>query len=202
MISYIRGPLAEKLADSVIVEARGVGYQIFVPASVLTALPKIGEEVKIYTFFSVNESGVSLFGFLTRQDLDMFRQLIGVNGVGPKSAVGILSALRPDELRMAVLTGDVKMLSRAPGVGSKTAQRIILDLKDKVDAEEVLTSFLDSPVPAEVTGVSEAGKEAVDALVALGYSAGEAAGAVRKAAPTEDMTAEAVLKAALKYIAF
>ena len=116
MISYIRGTLAEKNEDSAVVEAHGVGYQIFVPVPVLSELPPLGESVKIYTYFSVREDGMSLFGFLSRQDLAMFKQLIGVNGIGPKSALGILSALRPDVLRMAVASGDAKTISRAPGV--------------------------------------------------------------------------------------
>ena len=138
VISYIRGPLEEKREDSVVVEAGNIGYRIFIPSSVLGELPGLGEEVKIYTYFSVREDGMSLYGFLSKQDLEMFRQLIGVNGVGPKSALGILSALKPDVLRMAVLSGDAKAISKAPGVGAKTAQRIILDLKDKVKAEDVL----------------------------------------------------------------
>ena len=132
VISYIRGPLEEKREDSVVVEAGNIGYRIFIPSSVLGELPGLGEEVKIYTYFSVREDGMSLFGFLSRQDLEMFRQLIGVNGVGPKSALGILSALKPDVLRLAVISGDAKAISKAPGVGAKTAQRIILDLKDKI----------------------------------------------------------------------
>ena len=131
VISYIRGPLEEKREDSVVVEAGNIGYRIFIPSSALGELPGLGEEVKIYTYFSVREDGMSLFGFLSRQDLEMFRQLIGVNGVGPKSALGILSALKPDVLRLAVISGDAKAISKAPGVGAKTAQRIILDLKDK-----------------------------------------------------------------------
>lgn len=203
MISYIRGLLAEKSEDSAVVEASGVGYQIFVPLSVLSELPPIGETVKIYTYFCVREDSVSLYGFLSRQDLEMFRQLIGVNGVGPKSALGILSALKPDALRMAVLSGDAKAIAKAPGVGAKTAQRIILDLKDKVKAEDILFGAADMETAAvNITGVSEIGKEAVEALTALGYSSGEAAGAVKKVKITENMTAEDVLKGALRHLAF
>ena len=190
-----------------VVEANGVGYQIFVPVSLLSELPPLGETVKIYTYFNVTESGVSLFGFLNRQDLDMFRKLIGVNGVGPKSAVGILSALRPDELRVAVAAGDIKMISRAPGVGSKTAQRIILDLKDKISSEELIAGMagdasLGADRSAGLSGLNEAGREAVSALTALGYSGAEAAGAVQKVEIREGMTAEEVLKAALKHLTF
>ena len=204
MISYIRGTLAEKNEDSAVVEAHGVGYQIFVPVPVLSELPPLGESVKIYTYFSVREDGMSLFGFLSRQDLAMFKQLIGVNGIGPKSALGILSALRPDVLRMAVASGDAKTISRAPGVGPKTAQRIILDLKDNIRPEDVLAGGLEESlaVPEEISGVGQAGKEAVEALTALGYSAAEAAGAVKKVKITEEMTAEDVLKGALRHLAF
>ena len=204
MISYIRGTLAEKNEDSAVVEAHGVGYQIFVPVPVLSELQPLGESVKIYTYFSVREDGMSLFGFLSRQDLAMFKQLIGVNGIGPKSALGILSALRPDVLRMAVASGDAKTISRAPGVGPKTAQRIILDLKDKIRPEDVRAGGLEEAlaVPEEISGVGQAGKEAVEALTALGYSAAEAAGAVKKVKITEEMTAEDVLKGALRHLAF
>ena len=204
VISYIRGPLEEKREDSVVIEAGNIGYRIFIPPSLLGELPGLGEEVKIYTYFSVREDGMSLFGFLSKQDLEMFRQLIGVNGVGPKSALGILSALKPDVLRMAVLSGDAKAISKAPGVGAKTAQRIILDLKDKVKAEDVLFAGADLAENrnTDLSGMEEAGKEAVEALTALGYSASEAQTAVKKVTIMENMTSEDVLKGALKYLAF
>ena len=203
MISYVKGSLAEKFEDSVVVEAGGIGYRIFVPTSVLEQLPKTGETVKIYTYFSVREDAMSLYGFLSRQDIEMFRQLIGVNGVGPKSALGILSSLSPDVLRMAVISGDAKAISKAPGVGNKTAQRIILDLKDKVKSEDILDGIAEPAFGhTEISDVGEIGKEAVEALTALGYSASEASGVVKKVTITESMTAEDVLKAALKHLAF
>ncbi len=204
MISYVKGALAEKFEDSVVVEAGGIGYRIFVASSALSELPKIGEIVKIYTYFSVREDAMSLFGFLSRADLEMFRQLIGVNGIGPKSALGILSVLSPDALRLAVMSGDAKAISKAPGVGSKTAQRIILDLKDKVKAEDILNGFTEvsSAGNVDVSGVAEVGKEAIEALTALGYSASESSSVVKKVTITETMTAEDVLKAALKHLAF
>ena len=203
VISYVKGSLEERYEDSVVVEAGGIGYRIFVPTSVLENLPKTGETIKIYTYFNVREDAMSLFGFLSKQDLEMFRQLIGVNGVGPKSALGILSALSPDTLRLAVISGDAKAISKAPGVGSKTAQRIILDLKDKVKAEDILDGFTE-PVSGHTEGsdVGAVGKEAIEALTALGYSASEASGVVKKVTITESMTAEDVLKAALKHLAF
>ena len=204
VISYIRGMLAEKAGDMIVVEAGQVGFGIRVPMTVLESLPPLGEEVRIYTHMQVKEDDMSLYGFLNRQDLEMFRQLIGVNGIGPKGALAILSARRPDDLRLAILTGDARAISRAPGIGAKTAQRIILDLKDKVSAEEMIASMEaekgTGAVAAPLAG--EASREAVEALVALGYSNLEASKAVKSVQTTEDMDAEAVLKASLKYLAF
>lgn len=151
---------------------------------------------------------MTLYGFLSRQDRDMFRQLIGVNGIGPKGALGILSALRPDDLRIAIVSEDVKALAKAPGIGTKTAQRLILDLKDKISMDDVLAGMAGSAAAeAGGTGVSafglaEAAKEAVQALVALGYSNTEASRAVKQVEVTEGMTAEDVLKASLKHLSF
>lgn len=138
----------------------------------------------------------------------MFQQLLGVTGIGPKGALGILSAMRPDDLRLAIISGDAKAISRAPGIGIKTAQRVILDLKDKISPDDLFTVLGDGENPDEA-GVSaaadvrgDAAREAVQALVALGYSNMEAARAVRKAEVTEDMTAEDVLKASLRHLSF
>ena len=209
MISYIKGTLAEKMEGAAVVEAGSIGYRIFMPASALELLGAVGDEVVVYTYFQVREDAMSLYGFLSRQDREMFKQLIGVNGIGPKAALGLLGTLRPDDLRLAILTGDAKAISRAPGIGAKTAQRIILDLKDKVSAQEMLSS-LAGPAEAAAGRVSqeasvfsaEAAREAVDALVALGYSNLEASRAVKQVELTEDMDAEAVLKASLKFLAF
>ena len=206
VISYIKGTLAEKYKDHIVVESGMMGIKIFVPMSVLEFLPSAGENVKIYTHLQVREDDLSLYGFLNRQDLDMFCQLLMVSGIGPKGALGIMSALRPEDLRLAILTGDAKAISRAPGVGAKTAQRIILDLKDKVQAEDLLSPLQDGTGGALPAGGSElsgnAAKEAVEALVALGYTNAEALKAVKSVGVTEDMDSEAVLKASLKYLAF
>lgn len=203
MISYIRGPLAEINEDMIVVEAGAVGYNIRVPLSVVEGLPGIGKEVKIYTYLQVREDAMSLYGFLTRQDLKMFRLLLGVSGIGPKGALGLLSAMRPDDLRLAVISGDVKAISRAPGIGNKTAQRLILDLKDKIPVDQLLSAPRVEPgrKPAD-TGLGEAAREAVEALIALGYSPGEAARAVSKTTVTENMTGGDVLKASLRHLAF
>lgn len=206
MFSYIRGPLVEVLEDTIVVEAGSIGWNIRVPLSVLERLPRTGEEVRIYTSFQVREDAMTLYGFLSRQDLQMFRMLLGVNGIGPKAALGILSAMRPEDLRMAILSEDARSIARAPGIGPKTAKRVILDLKDRIKMEDVLLGGVSEGdwnpgvVPVSLPAVDGAAKEAVEALVALGYSLSEASKAVRQVTIEEDMTAEAVLKASLKFL--
>ena len=182
-----------------------MGLAVHVPLSVLDRLPGIGQIVTVYTYFQVKEDGMALYGFLTHQDRDMFRQLIGVSGIGPKAALGLLSALRPDDLRLAIITGDAKAISKAPGIGTKTAQRLILDLKDKMSAQEVLHNLGEGDLPvsqAAAPGAPESAREAVQALVALGYTTSEASRAVGRVEGVQDMTAEEVLKASLRFLAF
>ena len=197
MISYIRGTLERRAEGYVVVEANGIGYRIFVSPTTLAGLPALGETVKIYTHFSVKEDGVSLYGFSSAEEQEMFHKLLLVGGVGPKGALGFLSQLAPHEIVLAVLSEDVKTLSRAPGVGRKTAQRVILELKDKFKTEEALTEGEAWQRELSPDGAADAKFEAIDALTALGYSRSEAAKAVNAAA-TEDMTTEEILKAALK----
>lgn len=205
MIHFIHGILSDVAEGLVVVEAAGVGYGIHVPATVIGALPPIGEDIKIYTYFSLTQNGVDLYGFLSPEDRAMFTMLLTVSGIGPKGALGILSALTPDDLRMAIVTGDSKAISRAPGVGNKTAQRVVLELKDKLDATEVFSSALDHGHGAGAAvdaGVYGAQKEAVEALVALGYSNVEASRAVKKVELSEGMTVDQILKASLKNLNF
>ena len=153
MFSYIKGPLVEVWEGGIVVEAGGIGWNILVPLSVLDRLPRIGEELKIYTSFQVREDAMTLYGFFNSQDRKMFNQLLGVNGIGPKAALGILSALQPDDLRMAILSEDAKAIARAPGIGPKTAKRVILDLKDRIRMEDVLPSAFGAEMePAETAG--------------------------------------------------
>ena len=201
MISYVKGPLVDIFEDTVIIEAGYIGLEIHVPLSVLDRLPGIGMETILYTYFQVREDGMSLYGFLNRQDLRMFKQLISVSGIGPKGALGVLSAMTPDDLRVAIISGDAKAISRAPGIGVKTAQRVILDLKDKIDMAEVLPAQFAAAEGPEISAGGVA-KEAIEALVALGYSQTEANRAVGKVEVAEDMTSEDVLKASLKHLAF
>lgn len=201
MISFVKGPLVDILEDAVVIEAGYVGLEVRVPLSVLEHLPGIGKETVLYTHFQVKEDGMCLYGFLNRQDLGMFKRLISVGGIGPKGALGVLSAMAPDDLRSAVLTGDARAISRAPGIGIKTAQRIILELKDKIDmADMVSARFAAETGTGSVSG-GVAG-DAVDALVSLGYSASQAGRAVSRVEVTEGLTSEEVLKAALKNLAF
>lgn len=208
MISYVKGPLVAMEEDVIVVEAGHVGLAIHVPVSLLPELPGLGKEVTVYTYFQVREDAMTLYGFLHSQDRDMFRQLIGVNGIGPKGALGILSVLRPDDLRLAIVSEDVKALAKAPGIGNKTAQRLILDLKDKISMEDVLGhmaggSEMDAAgMGASVNGMAEAAREAVQALVALGYSNTEASRAVKQVETAEGMTSEDILKASLKHLSF
>ena len=199
MISYIKGALGAVEDDVIVVETGGIGLAVHVPLSLLEELPPLGEEVTVYTYFQVREDAMTLYGFLHRQDREMFKQLLGVNGIGPKGALGILSVMTSDELRFAILADDAKAIAKAPGIGAKTAGKLILELKDKCDWQEMIQQSLSvTQKQEEKTGISMAGKEAVEALVALGYSSTEAAQAVRKVEITPDMQVEEVLKLSLK----
>ena len=135
MISFVRGKASDMTETSVILENNGIGFEIFMTGNDLSRI-HIGEEYKIHTYFQVREDAMVLFGFLQKDDLAMFRLLLGVNGIGPKGALGVLSGLSADELRFAILADDAKTVSKAPGIGKKTAQRIILELKDQLAKEQ------------------------------------------------------------------
>lgn len=203
MISYIRGELVALENDKVIVDVGGIGYGIFMSTQTMSLLPPIGNEVKLYTYLNVKEDLMQLFGFLTRDDLQVFKLLIGVSGIGPKGGQSILSVLSPDDLRFAVMANDVKAISSAPGIGKKTAQKLIVELHDKLSIEDVLEH-------AAIGGDKDSGSaqgsgmqsEAVQALVALGYGSTEALKAVKQVEIKEDMVVEDVLKQALKLMVF
>ena len=199
MIAFVRGIATDMTENSVIVETGGIGYEIYMTGEGLSQL-HMGEEVKIHTYFQVREDAMQLYGFLKKDDLQMFRLLLGVNGVGPKAAMGVLSGITADELRFAVLSDDVKTLSKAPGIGKKTAQKLILELKDKLKLEDAFELKLaHEQKKAEVSGdVSDGRQEAVAALVALGYSSTDALRAVRKVTEVSSDDVEGLLKAALK----
>lgn len=205
MITYIRGELAALEEDKVIVDVGGVGYGIFMSVQAMSMLPPVGNEVKLYTYLNVKEDAMQLFGFLTRDDLRVFKLVIGVSGIGPKGGQSILSVLSPDDLRFAVMSDDVKAISSAPGIGKKMAQKLIVELKDKLSIEDALEHVVSGPEAGAQGSAqmnNEIQSEAVQALVALGYGSTEALKAVKQVAIAEDMEVEAVLKQALKYMMF
>lgn len=193
MYAHFDGTLAEKNADSVVIDCGGVGYQLLVSAAALAAAPQVGARFKCYAHLSVREDALELFGFYSREEKAMFLRLCSVSGIGPRTALAILSALSVRELTIALLTGDAASLARAPGIGKKTAQRLILELKDKIDGAEELTGGQNAAVPPR--GGPSA--EAVEALMALGYASGEAAAAVARVASQTDRTDE-LIRLALK----
>ena len=201
MYSYIRGELAEINSDHIVVDVSGIGYQIFIPGQSMNYLPNMGDEIKVHTYLYIREDAMVLYGFLSKEDLEVFKQLITVSGIGPKGGLAILSTLSADDLRFAILSGDSKAISKAPGIGAKTAQRVILDLKDKISFEEAFESKLEKTKDAPVQSLNNSNKnDAVLALNALGYSSTESLKAVSKVEITADMDVEDILKAALKHM--
>lgn len=196
MISYIKGELTEIFDDAIVVENNGIGFNIRVPASVISEFSVVGEQVKVYTYLQIREDAHSLYGFLTRDDLDIFKMLINVNGIGPKGALAILSTITPDDLRFAILSDDVKLISSTPGIGAKTAQKLIIELKDKIKLADAFEQAL-SHQETEAADMS-ARNEAAEALVALGYGNAEALRAVRGVENAEQKDSETILKEALK----
>lgn len=203
MIAFVEGVLSDFLEESVIVNVGGIGFEVRVSGETMQRLVAAGtgESVKLYTYLYQREDQTALYGFLSRADLSLFKKLITVSGIGPKGGLALLSTMEADDLRFAIISGDVKMISRAPGIGKRTAERLILDLRDKLSKEAQGADF--SPSTGPDTGVYNGSEEetspardAVDALVALGYSRSEAASAVKKCADAGDT--EAILKAALR----
>ena len=204
MITYLRGEVAAVYEGRVVLDVNGVGYQIFVSARDAADMPRTGEEVKIHTYMSVSEDAMRLYGFLSEDDLNVYKTMITFSGVGPKAALGILGTLSANDIRFAVFSDDFKAISRAPGVGPKTAKKLILELKDKLKLEDALGNLQQEDIPAAGPAAAAAAdaeiNDAVQALVALGYSSSEALRAVRKVKITEEMQTQDILKQALKYI--
>lgn len=199
MIGFLRGIVFNVSEDQVILDVNNVGYNVIISARNAQAMPGIGQVATVYTYLSVREDAMKLYGFLSKDELDFFKLLIGVNSVGPKGAQAILSAMGPDELRFAILAGDAKAISKCPGVGAKTAQRIILDLKDKVDIEDALEAAAHGAAVTDAAGDSAAAGEAVEALMALGFGSGEALKAVRSA-DNGQMSVEELISGALAFL--
>lgn len=202
MYSYIKGELVEIQPESIVVEAGQIGYDIRMPANMVGRLGGIGQSVKVYTYLHVKEDLMELYGFLSRDDLQVFRLLLGVNGIGPKGALAIMTALTPDDLRIAVLGEDAKAIAKAPGIGSKTAQRVILELKDRLSLVPVAGNASPAAQAISQDSSSAVKAEAVQALVALGYSSSEAWKSVGKIELAPEMTVEELLKLCLKQMSF
>lgn len=199
MISFIRGTVYSVSESKVEIDTGSFGFEVNVPMTVIDTLPPVGEDTELYTYLNVREDEMSLFGFSSRDELFMFRMLINVSGIGPKGALAILSTLSPTDIRFAVLSKDAKALSKAPGIGAKTAERIIIELKDRVSLEDGLESFTSSHKTKEDSMEASAKAEAITALTVLGYSNSDALRAVNGIDPT-GKTTEDILKEALKHI--
>lgn len=197
MIAFVRGVLARKTENSAVIDTGGLGFEVFVPLSVLERLPSAGNEVTLYTHLNVKEDEMSLYGFPDRDDLAMFKLLITVSGIGPKGAQSILSALSADDLRFAILSQDVRAIAKAPGVGLKTAQRLVMELKDKVDLDEGFSHLAESETTGRAQASSTERSDAVAALTVLGYSGADALRAV-SSVNTEGKSTEEILREALK----
>ena len=199
MIAFVKGQLEDISEENAVIDVGNMGINVKISARTASLLPGMGKTVKLFTYTLVREDTFNLYGFLTRDDLDIFKKLITVNGIGPKGGLAILSVLSADELRFAVLSGDSAAIARAPGVGKKTAERVILDLKDKISLEDTLIHKEMQTSKDEAASVDgRARTEAVEALTALGYSSSEALRAVKSVPEGESMDVETLLKQALK----
>lgn len=201
MIGYVNGSLAEKQEDSVIIDVNGMGIVVYITQEHMCCLPPVGSTIKVYTYTYVKEDAFLLYGFQSKDELDLFKLLISVNGIGPKSGLGILSVLSADDLRFAIYAGDAKTIAKAPGIGKKTAERLVLELKGKVSIETNDADSLQSELSSlAAESPQQNRKDAMDALVALGYGSMEAAKAVKSVNASEETDVEEIIKKALKYL--
>ena len=198
MLGYVKGILEESRPGKIVVDVNGLGFNILVSESTREELPGIGQEIKVFTHTNVREDDISLFGFLSREALDLFELLITVNGVGPKGAMGLLGIFPASEVKYLIVTSSSDKLSKAPGIGKKTAERIIIDLKDKLSTDDILT--LSDIAESGEAPVSGEASDAISALVSLGYSQSEAKRAVSLVQGADTMNVNDILKAALQHL--
>lgn len=191
MYYYIEGTVAHKGIDFIVIDAGGVGYRINTTDSVISKL-SAGEKKKIYTYLNVREDALDLYGFLSEEELNLFKLLISVSGIGPKVGLGVLSSISPSEFALAVVTGNIKAITKAPGVGPKVAQRIILELKDKMKKAEI------AEMPQDYGAFTDSSDEAISALMVLGYTQGEAKSVLSKV--EGGLSVEETVKRALKLL--
>ena len=200
MLAYIKGTLEIKLKNYVVIDVGGLGYKVFMSESSIDSLGEIGEIVKVHTYYRVREDDISIYGFKTQEELRTFELLLGVSGVGAKSALVMLSCIEPSEFAIAVISNNVKLLTQVPGIGTKSAQRIILELKDKLSFEELEEDGVGAEIFDTSVDSSDSVMITIEGLVSLGYSKSEAAIAVNKVEDAKDLTPEELLKKALKNI--
>ncbi len=196
MIAYLNGIIADMEDDTLVIDVGGIGYHVRVPLNILDLLPGIGDRIKIYTYTLVREDAFQLFGFLSKDDLSIFKKLILVNGIGPKGALSILSSMSADTLRFAIFSGDAKTIAKAPGIGARTAERLILDLKDKISFPTVIQDG-EAGSSGKMLGLAQGFQDVIEALVALGYSSTEAHQAIKKSGVSPEENTEVILKKAL-----
>ena len=201
MIASVKGKLEGVTTDSVIIDVNGLGFEAIVPTTVINRLPKIDENIKLYTYMHVREDVMQLYGFLDKEDLDFFKLLITVNGIGPKAGIAILSSMPADILTFAILSEDTKTIEKAQGIGAKTAKKLVLELKDKVGIIKTLKNTSSETYDNTVLTIginSEIKDEAVQVLTALGYSQTESMKAISTVEISEEMTSEEFVKLAIK----
>ena len=197
MIAYVKGNLDTKTNTFVVIDVQGIGYKVFMSAKSIESLGEVGQEVKVYTHYYVREDNISLYGFSSNEELRMFELLISVSGVGAKSAIAMLSEITPSTFALAVITDDISKLVKIPGVGKKTAARIILELKDKLKTENSIEQTEEVNVAIQK---DDNANEAIAALQVLGYTRKEIEKVFEKI-DTKNLELEEIIKQALKYLA-
>ncbi len=197
MYAYIYGEIIEKEPENIVIECNHIGYNIHIAPGMLPKFPSIGQMARVFTYTSVREDAFWLYGFPTKEELSLFKQLITVSGIGPKAAMGILSVMDVDTIRLAVISQDAKMIAKAPGVGAKSASRIVLELKDKIKPEDVIGKPVNEEEDSVVATLRQ---EATEALVSLGYTVSDAYKVLQKLDINEDTRVEDVIKMALRQI--
>ena len=200
MIAFVSGILEMKLNGYVVIEVGGIGYKVFMSEASIENLGNIGDKVKVYTHYHVREDDISLYGFLTMEELNMFELLISVSGVGAKSALNTLANIAPSSFALAVISNDTSKLVKIPGVGAKTAARIILELKDKIKNQNMVNNTKENSMETNNIETNEELNEAISALQVLGYNRKDIEKALEKI-NTKDLKLEEIIKQGLKYLA-
>lgn len=196
MISYIKGKLEIKNIDNVVIDIGGIGYKIYMSTNSMDRLGETGKEVKVYTYMRVREDDISLYGFCSNEELKMFEQLLGVSGVGAKSALSILANISPSSFALAIITEDINTLKSLPGIGAKSAQRMVLELKDKMKTQEAVEM---EAMPVQTTVKNDKARDSIEALQVLGYAKRDIELAISKI-NTEELSIEEIIKQGLKYL--